>query len=220
MRRELTFVGVLVALAMIESADANGKLMPNVFAERVTFSVATQAAAPAPNTYVLDDSLPVGKIVDGGGGVPGFVERTVARLWVEGELKSETVVAEREIPAIPGSKRISSIGFDVPHKQLTLARTMTVESTAYTPDAGLGSRATFRTATGRRAEFGVIAVDPRVIPLNTLVFVEGYGLALACDTGGAIKGNKIDVCVTTNRTARIWGRRNVRIHVFKERITR
>ena len=94
---------------------------------------------------------------------------------------------------------------------------MTVEATAYTPYDG---SQTGRTATGRKAEFGVIAVDPRVIPLNSLVYVEGYGFAVAADTGGAIKGNRIDVCFLSNATANKWGRKKVVIHVFKEKITK
>lgn len=95
------------------------------------------------------------------------------------------------------------------------AKVMTMESTAYTPSAGRGSRATFRTATGRRAAYGVVAVDPNVIPLGTLLFVEGYGFAIAADTGGAIKGNKIDVCIESYRDAIQWGRRDVKVHIFK-----
>ncbi|EGD50148.1 3D domain-containing protein [Thermoanaerobacter ethanolicus JW 200] len=49
------------------------------------------------------------------------------------------------------------------------------------------------TATGTKATRGVIAVDPRVIPLGTRLYVEGYGFGIAADTGGAIKGDKIDV---------------------------
>lgn len=80
-----------------------------------------------------------------------------------------------------------------------------MEATAYTPwDPGCHGK----TATGDIAQRGVIAVDPRVIPLGTRVFVEGYGMAVALDTGGAIKGNIIDVCVDTNAEANRWGRRH------------
>ena len=61
----------------------------------------------------------------------------------------------------------------------------------------------------------VIAVDPNVIPLGTKVWVEGYGNAVAADTGGAIKGNKIDVLVPTTSKAKSWGRKKVRIKVLK-----
>jgi len=53
----------------------------------------------------------------------------------------------------------------------------------------------------------VIAVDTKVIPLNSIVYVKGYGLAIAGDIGGAIKGRKIDVYMRTNKQAINWGRR-------------
>lgn len=49
------------------------------------------------------------------------------------------------------------------------------------------------TATGMKAGYGVIAVDPSVIKLYSKVYIPGYGVAVAGDTGGAIKGNKIDL---------------------------
>lgn len=60
----------------------------------------------------------------------------------------------------------------------------------------------------------VIAVDPRVIPLGTKVWVEGYGYAIAGDTGGAIKGNKIDVHFATKSQAYAWGRRTVLVKIL------
>ncbi len=61
----------------------------------------------------------------------------------------------------------------------------------------------------------MIAVDPKVIPLGTKVWVEGYGYAVAGDTGGAIKGNKIDVFIPTQSQALKWGRKNVKIKIIK-----
>lgn len=93
---------------------------------------------------------------------------------------------------------------------------MTMNASAYDPSAGRGRNATFRTATGMRAAYGVVAVDPRVIPLGTHVYVEGYGFAIAADTGGAIKGNRIDLCMPTDRECRIFGRRPVKVHILKK----
>lgn len=59
-----------------------------------------------------------------------------------------------------------------------------------------------------------IAVDPSVIPLNSIVNVEGYGVAIAADTGGAIKGNIIDVHFTTVEKCVAWGRRQVKVTVM------
>ncbi|UZN00889.1 3D domain-containing protein [Lysinibacillus sp. MHQ-1] len=53
----------------------------------------------------------------------------------------------------------------------------------------------------------MVAVDPSVIKLGSKVWVEGYGTAIAGDTGGAIKGNKIDILVQTDAQARNWGRK-------------
>ena len=60
----------------------------------------------------------------------------------------------------------------------------------------------------------VIAVDPNVIPLGSKVWVEGYGYAVAGDTGGAIKGNKIDLFHGFQITAYDFGRKKVRIKVL------
>lgn len=95
------------------------------------------------------------------------------------------------------------------------ARTFTVSSTAYTAYC---SGCSGRTATGINLRANpnkkVIAVDPRVIPLGSKVYVEGYGLAVAGDTGGAIKGNKIDVFMSSHSKALNWGRRSVKVTVY------
>lgn len=95
-------------------------------------------------------------------------------------------------------------------------RTFTVTATAYT--AGC-SGCSGITATGinlnNNRNLKVIAVDPNVIPLGSRVHVEGYGEAIAGDTGGAIKGNKIDVHVPTKSDAYRWGTRTVKVTIIK-----
>ncbi|MRR80833.1 enterotoxin, partial [Bacillus anthracis] len=61
----------------------------------------------------------------------------------------------------------------------------------------------------------VIAVDPKVMPLGSKVWVEGYGEAIAGDTGGAIKGNRIDVLVGSDGSANSWGRKSVKVKVIE-----
>lgn len=58
-----------------------------------------------------------------------------------------------------------------------------------------------------------VAVDPKVIPLGSKVYVEGYGYAIASDTGGAIKGNKIDLYFNSLEECYSFGRRTVTVHV-------
>ncbi len=71
-----------------------------------------------------------------------------------------------------------------------------------------------RTASGLPVGRGVIAVDPRVIPLGTRVYVPGYGPAVAADVGSAIIGTTIDLWMPSTADARAWGRRTVTITVY------
>lgn len=70
-----------------------------------------------------------------------------------------------------------------------------------------------RTAMGTKARVGEIAVDPKVIPLGTKVYVEGYGYARAEDTGGNIKGKKIDLYMNSSSACYKWGVREKTIYV-------
>lgn len=63
--------------------------------------------------------------------------------------------------------------------------------------------------------YSTIAVDPRVIPLGTRVYVEGYGYAIAEDTGGAIKGNRIDVFFNSGSEVDNWGVKYVKVYMLK-----
>lgn len=92
---------------------------------------------------------------------------------------------------------------------------MTVTATAYTAYC-TGCSGTTAIGIDLRANPNqrVIAVDPRVIPLGTKVWVEGYGEAIAGDTGGAIKGNKIDVFIPSQESAIAWGVKTVKIKIL------
>ncbi|MGH2374207.1 MAG: 3D domain-containing protein [bacterium] len=87
-----------------------------------------------------------------------------------------------------------------------------MEATAYAPWHGIGVNDI--TAIGLKARYGVVAVDPKVIPLRSMLFIEGYGRAIAGDTGGAIKGYRIDLCYDTVREAYKFGRRPVRVYIL------
>src|ERR1700679_3760653 len=90
---------------------------------------------------------------------------------------------------------------------------MTMIATAYTPHCRDGC--TGITAMGQRAGRGIVAVDPRVIPLGTRLYIPGYGNALAGDTGGAIVGKRIDLGMETEIEALQWGRRTVTVYVLQ-----
>jgi 3D (Asp-Asp-Asp) domain-containing protein len=72
-----------------------------------------------------------------------------------------------------------------------------------------------RTATGSKPKIGTAAVDPRVIPLGSILFIPGYGWARAKDTGSAIKGHKIDVWLPSKSQALKWGRKKLKVKVYR-----
>lgn len=87
---------------------------------------------------------------------------------------------------------------------------LSVQATAYTATGN-------RTATGTwPAQGRTIAVDPRVIPLGTRVYVVGYGFAVAEDTGGAVKGNIIDLYMDSYTDCINWGRRTVTVYILAQ----
>ncbi|GAA2833786.1 3D domain-containing protein [Lactococcus raffinolactis] len=93
---------------------------------------------------------------------------------------------------------------------------MTVSTTGYSSDGADGMTPGHITATGIDLWVNPIcvAVDPSVIPLGSMVEVPGYGIAIAGDTGGAIKGYKVDLHFKTTKEAINWGRRMVTIKVL------
>ncbi|MCU5380135.1 3D domain-containing protein, partial [Bacillus cereus] len=101
------------------------------------------------------------------------------------------------------------------------SRELQVVATAYTADPlenGYKAGDQVKSALGHNLtanpNMKLIAVDPSVIPLGSKVWVEGYGVAIAGDTGGAIKGNKIDVLMPDKGTSSNWGRKTVTVKVL------
>jgi 3D (Asp-Asp-Asp) domain-containing protein len=90
---------------------------------------------------------------------------------------------------------------------------MYVTATAYSPQSS-GATTTLGYNIKANPNMKLIAVDPAVIPLGKKVWVEGYGVAIAGDTGGAIKGHIIDVLMPTNSAALSWGRKTVKVVIL------
>jgi len=88
-------------------------------------------------------------------------------------------------------------------------------ATGYCPSASdNGGSSSGRAANGLKLGHGVVAVDPKFIPLGTRLYIEGYGYAVAADTGGSIKGNRIDLGHDTRRKANSVGRCTVMVHIL------
>lgn len=94
-------------------------------------------------------------------------------------------------------------------------RTLTMTATAYDPCYKCnypyyGAPSYIGLPLGR----GIIAVDPRVIPMGTRLYVEGYGEGIAADQGNAIKGNRIDLCFATHQQALGYGMKTVKVTIL------
>jgi 3D (Asp-Asp-Asp) domain-containing protein len=114
-----------------------------------------------------------------------------------------------EIVSIGRRGRLASRGYFSGRKTLTMI------ATGYDPSpASNGGNRSGRGATGLKVGHGVVAVDPRYIPLGTRLYIEGYGHAVAGDTGSAIKGNRIDLGQDTRYSAEKVGRRSVVVHIL------
>lgn len=103
-----------------------------------------------------------------------------------------------------------SVRFSRAIKMTATAYDISYESCGKTPDHpqyGI-------TYSGLKVRPGIVAVDPRVIPLGTWLYVEGYGEALAADVGGAIKGNRIDLYFESSKEVDRYGKRAVKVYVL------
>ncbi len=118
---------------------------------------------------------------------------------------------------ISGNKAVT------PYGTFTFKKVIDCKATAY--EGGVQSNGIWagQTATGRLPVFGVVAVDPSVIPLNSKLYIESadkgeswiYGFCVAGDTGGAIKGIRVDLCYSTVEQCYQFGRRNCRVYILE-----
>jgi resuscitation-promoting factor RpfB len=147
-------------------------------------------------------------------GSDGKTIKVIKVTYFEGEVyQKDLVSSETTKPADKIVKKGTKIVWrtiDTPDGQITYWRKLRVYATHYDSRC-LGCNET--TAIGMRAGKGVIAVDPRVIKLRSKVYIPGYGTAVAGDTGGAIKGNIIDLGFDDARTAG-WSARFVDIYLL------
>ncbi|MFK9091690.1 LysM peptidoglycan-binding domain-containing protein [Bacillus salipaludis] len=127
---------------------------------------------------------------------------------------NSAVTEKQEKPAAQASKE-SAPAVPAASTSNTSSNEMTVKATAYTASCE-GCSGT--TATGidlnANPNAKVIAVDPSVIPLGSKVYVEGYGEAIAGDTGGAIKGNRIDIFIPSEHDAINFGVKQVKVTIL------
>ena len=182
----------------------------------ITVDKTESIAIRPPIRFEFSDALGAGRLVKKEKGSPGFVTRTYRITLKNGKKVAKTLLKEERQEPERVLFLMGRSGFAASRGGFARHRVLTMHASGYDASpATIGPGATGRTATGRHAAYGVVAVDPRVIRMNTLVYVEGYGFALACDKGSAIKGNRIDLCFDSRSAALRFGRRTMRVHVLR-----
>lgn len=172
-------------------------------------------AIPFEVRYEFSRQVGRGRLIKVRDGKEGELVQSWRVSFENGKPVGKELVDSQRTEPVHALFHMGQAGFATSRGSFMRHKVLTMHATAYDPSAGRGSRATFRTATGRRAEFGVVAVDPRVIPLHSLLYIEGYGFAIAADRGSAIKGNRIDLCKDSRWEALQFGRRQVRVHILR-----
>lgn len=138
--------------------------------------------------------------------IPLLNSSKIINMARDGISNAESRINELNKPIVDNSADIATgtIG--------NVVKTLTMESTAY---YGHGTTALGLKPVRNPNGLSTIAVDPNVIPLGTKVYVSDYGLAIAADTGGAIKGNIIDVFLNSYEECYSWGRRQVTVQILE-----
>jgi 3D (Asp-Asp-Asp) domain-containing protein len=181
---------------------------------QVTFAVRLRtvlAAIPFNVRQVPDPSLSTGVTVVAVAGAEGTLTQVFEDSLVDGgvvdttQLSSSTAAPQDGVIRVGTASPAPPPAPDLSGAPPAYARAIGGSATAY---CDLG-----HTATGTQAGPGSIAVDPRVIPLGSHLYVPGYGYGWAVDTGGAIKGDIVDVWLTCPAAIQ-WGRRQLTIYVL------
>lgn len=187
-----------------------------------------EEAIPYQKLVKQNDNMDIGQEKVTQKGQDGLKIIKIRKIYENGELVSEAVVGEEvvkePVPQIieRGTKRVlvSSRGKFRYKKVLTMIATaydLSYESTGKRP----GDKYYGITASGTKVRPGVVAVDPRVIPLGTKLYVQSldgskdYGLCVAEDTGSAIKGNRIDLFFNSREEVMRFGRRKVKVYILE-----
>jgi len=214
--------------------DLEGKLrsvieLPMVFVNRLTF----REEIPPDVSYKVYQTHGAGRVEIVSPGRNGvslarYTIFTLGKTAVGGRLTRSVIVAPKprvvaiyqQVPNtyIPEREdilrmgRLASREFRPP---LRYKKVFEMEATAYSPENAKDSWGDPNsTAIGLKAGYGVVAVDPKVIPLGTRLYIEGYGYAVAGDVGGAIKGMRIDLGFDKEEEALKFGRRRVKVFML------
>lgn len=211
--------------------DLNEEVTPNTEIQiyRIKEVVETiEETIPHETLVKQNNNMDIGQERIAQEGQDGLKNIEVNKRYENGKLIEEKVISEEivkePVPKIieKGTKNVltASRGSFRYRKTLNMIATaydLSYESTGKKP----GDKYYGITASGTKARVGVVAVDPKVIPLGTKLYIESldgskdYGFCIAEDTGGAIKGNRIDLFFNSKAEAKRFGRKQVKVYVLE-----
>jgi 3D (Asp-Asp-Asp) domain-containing protein len=185
--------------------------------------VVEEEAIPFTRQFKVGRNLEFGKIEVVQKGVPGIREKTYLLRKEDGKEIQRTLIGER-VSRQP-SLQIEQIGTFIVSPEEALRASLAypaptsndyieMEATAYTPSVFETDGDPWTTSVMLHSGYGIVAVDPTIIPYFTPLYIEGYGYAVAGDTGGAIRGNRIDVFFYNWHEMDRWGRRMVKVWIL------
>jgi 3D (Asp-Asp-Asp) domain-containing protein len=206
------FLGLLLAAGIASAALAQ----ENESGEKTVIRT-ERVVLPFSTSYKTSREVAAGEERIVTPGKQGFVERTFEVTLFQDKF------AGRQLVKVVRQEPVNRVvlrgvdGFSLPEGargRYVRARTLTMVATAYDCSRRSNGGST-RTATGEKLREGIVAVDPDVIPLGTVLYISGYGMAIASDTGGSIHGHRIDVCFESRSKVNEWGRRSVTVQVLR-----
>lgn len=172
-----------------------------------------EVSIPFETNLVEDKELLKGKTEVEQEGVEGIKENLYQLIYENGELVEKKLIQET-ISQEPvdkivkkGIKEETIVASRGSNSRSGNSTHMKVVATAYAGD-GI-------TSTGTKPKWGTIAVDPKVIPYGTKVYIPQFDMTFTAeDCGGAIKGNKIDIFMLSDSQCYSWGRRTIDIYIY------
>lgn len=185
--------------------------------------VVEQQEVPFTTTTKETDNLKKGKTKVETQGQNGIKEVTFSQKFLNGQLVESNPVSEKIIKEpvnqvnLVGTKvkttsavssNVSGVTTDNSGASVNYSKTITGVITAYCNKG--------RTSTGRSTQRGIVAVDPKVIPYGTKLYIPGYGYAVAGDTGGAMRSGKvlIDLWFNSEAECNAWGRKTKTVYIL------
>ena len=185
----------------------------DIVVQRTTYAYTTKTEKVAyQRVYRKNPYMEVGRSYISVEGQSGVLKKTIKVTKVAKKAVSSAVVKTETVkPVVQEVYDVGTARLDV-----TPVRTYTMAATAYSNRRStvLDGKDHLYGYSGLWLHYGTCAVDRRLIPMGTVLYIQGYGYAVAADTGGSIIGNRIDLFFNSYEDACRWGLRTVKVYVL------